>query len=64
MISTWETWSCAAHFVSRYGADALLRAAEGSDEVLATSDVAGAQVFAAIASRIDALVASPNGTLH
>ena len=64
MISTWESWACAAHFVSRYGAQASLRAAERSDELLATGDVMGSQVFAAILRRIDELVASPNGTLH
>ena len=55
-IGVWATWACAAHFVSRYGANASLRAAERSDELLAGGDVQGAQVFAAIVRRIEELI--------
>ncbi|MDG6078101.1 hypothetical protein E3U23_02690 [Erythrobacter litoralis] len=64
MINAWETWACAAHFVSRYGTDAPLRAAARSDELLAASDLAGAQAFASIVRRINELVAKPSSTLH
>ena len=63
-ISVWETWACAAHFVSRYGADASLRAAERSDELLAVGDVVGSRTFATIARRIEELTRHDEATLH
>ena len=63
-IGVWETWACAAHFVRLYGADASLRVAERSDELLAAGDVEGARAFAAIVCRIKALRGLENSTLH
>ena len=63
-ISVWEMWACAAHFMSRYGADASLRAAEISDELLAAGDVVGARTFATIARRIEELTRHEEATIH
>lgn len=56
MISEWELWACANHYVARHGADAPIIAAMRADELLAEGDLGGARTFQAIVRRIEQLL--------
>jgi hypothetical protein len=41
MLSEWELWACAQHYVKRHGEDAAVMAAFRCDELLAAGDTEG-----------------------
>lgn len=64
MISEWELWACANHFVTRHGEDAGIVAAMRADELLTAGDLDGAKTMRAIVRRIDQLLARGDGAVH
>ena len=64
MVSDWELWACANHFVSKHAEDAAIVAAMRADELLAEGDMEGARTFQAIVRRINELLAKPEGLVH
>jgi hypothetical protein len=45
LLSEWELWACAQHYVTRHGEDAAVFAAMRCDELLNASDFEGARNF-------------------
>ena len=64
MLSEWELWACANHFVNKLGADASIIAAIKVDELIECGELDGAKNFRAIIERIAQLLARPHGSLH
>jgi hypothetical protein len=64
MLSEWELWACANHYVQQHQADAPILAAMRADELLASGDLKGARNFQAIVRRINELLETPSGPLH
>jgi len=64
MLSEWELWASAQHYVSQHGEDAPVIAAMRCDELLDACDYEGARVYRAIIERIHRLLAPPTGLLH
>jgi hypothetical protein len=64
MLTQWELWACANHYVSHHHEDAPIIAAMRADELLAEGDLEGARNFCAIVRMINTLLAEPTGALH
>ena len=64
LLSEWELWACAQHYVTQHGEDAAVFAALRCDELLNASDFKGARNFQAIIERINKLLGPPLGLLH
>ena len=64
LLSEWELWACAQHYVTQHGEDAAVFAALRCDELLNASDFKGARNFQAIIERINKLLAASSGLLH
>jgi hypothetical protein len=64
LLSEWELWACAQHYVTRHGEDAAVIAAMRCDELLNASDFEGARNFQAMIERINKLLGPPLGLLH
>lgn len=64
MLSEWELWACAQHYVTEHGEDAGVMAALRCDELLDACDYEGARNFQAIIERINRLLETPAGPLH
>lgn len=64
MLTQWELWACANHYVSRHQADAAIIAAMRADELLAEGDLEGARNFLAIGRMINSLLAEQTGLLQ
>lgn len=64
MISEWEIWACANHYVEKHGADAPIIAAMRADELLAEGDLRGSRTFQKIVSRINELLSPPPAQLN
>lgn len=64
MLSEWELWACAKHFVDRHGEDAGIVVAMRADELLERGEFEGARNFHAIVQRINQLLAKASGALH
>ena len=64
LLSEWELWACAQHYVTQHGEDAAVIAAMRCDELLNASDFDGARNFQAIIERINKLLAASSGLLH
>ena len=64
MITEWELWACANHYIREHGEDAPVIAAMRADELLAEGDLEGARTFQSIARRINELLEGPSGALH
>ena len=64
LLSEWELWACAQHYVTKPGQDAAVIAAMRCDELLSTSDFEGARNYQAIIERINRLLEPSSGTLH
>ena len=56
MLSDWELWACANHYVKSHHEDAAIIAAMRADELLASGDEEGAKNFRAIVRRINQLL--------
>ena len=64
LLSEWELWACAQHYVTQQGEDAAVIAAMRCDELLDACDYAGARNYQAIIERINRLLEPPSGRLH
>jgi hypothetical protein len=64
LLSEWELWACAQHYVTQHGEDAAVIAAMRCDELLKASDFEGARNFQAMIERINKLLGPPLGLLH
>lgn len=64
LLSEWELWACANHYVASHGDDAPIIAALRADELLADGDLDGVDNFLAIIRRIHALLGKAEGALH
>ena len=64
MLSNWELWACANHYLKQHGEDAPIAAAMRADELLAEGDMEGVRNFQAIVRRIDQLLDPPTGAVN
>jgi hypothetical protein len=64
LLSEWELWACAQHYVTEHGEDAGVMAAFRCDELLEAGDHAGARNYQAIIERITELLDGRLGSLH
>nr|WP_166175731.1 hypothetical protein [Altererythrobacter segetis] len=64
MISNWELWACANHYITEHGEDAAVIAAMRCDELLDSGDHEGARNYQAIILRINQLLDRPPGPLN
>ena len=64
MLSDWELWACANHYVKQHGEDAPILAAFRADELMEKGELDGAANFREIVRRINDLLAKPDGPLH
>ena len=64
LLSKWELWACAQHYVTEHGNDAAVIAAMRCDELLDAGDFEGAKNFHAIIRRINQLLEPADGPLH
>lgn len=64
LLSDWELWACANHYVSAHGEDAPIFAALRVDALLAADDLDGANNFLAILRRIHILLGEAAGAPH
>ena len=64
MITEWELWAGAQHYVTEHGDDATVIAAMRCDELSAAGDLEGARTYRAIVRRINQLLEPADGALH
>jgi hypothetical protein len=64
VLSDWELWACANHYVEKHGPNAAVIAAMRADELLAEQDHDGVRNFTAIIARINTLLNGPTGLVH
>ena len=64
MLSEWELWACANHYVTRHAGDAPIIAAMRADELLEEGDFDGARNYQAIVRRINELIEPAHGRVH
>lgn len=64
MLSGWELWACANHYITEHGADAPVIAAMRCDELMEAGDLEGARNFHAIIRRINQLLGTPSALLN
>ncbi len=64
LLSDWELWACAQHYVTEHGEDAGVMAAFRCDELRDAGDHEGARNYQAIIERINRLLEAPSGLLH
>jgi hypothetical protein len=64
LLTDWELWACAHHYISKHQADAPIIAAMRADELLAEGDLAGARNYQEIVRRINRLLEMPAGPLN
>lgn len=64
MLTDWELWAIANHYVKKHGEDAAIFAAMKADELMEKGELEGAKNFCAIVRRINELLASPTGKVH
>jgi hypothetical protein len=64
MLTEWELWACANHFVRKHQADAPIIAAMRADELLSEGDLEGVRNYNAIVRRINQLLEEPDSGPH
>lgn len=64
LLTDWELWACANHYVANHGEDAPIFAALRVDALLADDDHDGANNFLAILRRIHILLGEATGEPH
>jgi hypothetical protein len=64
VLTDWELWACANHYVEKHGVDAAVIAALRADELLAEQDHEGVRNYSAIITRINWLLEGPTGLIH
>lgn len=61
MLSQWELWACAYHYLKKHQEDAPIIAAMRADELMAEGELQGAKNFRAIVRHINQLLETPTG---
>jgi hypothetical protein len=64
MLTDWELWACANHYIIKHQADAAIVAAMRADELMAQGDLAGARTYSEIVRPINRLLQMPAGPLN
>jgi hypothetical protein len=64
VLTDWELWACANHYISKHEADAPIIAAMRADALMAEGDLAGARNYQEIVRRINRLLSMPAGPLN
>jgi hypothetical protein len=64
MMSDWELWACANHYIAKHHADAAIHAAMRADELLAEGDLEGARNLQGILRRISQLIDPPTAGVN
>ena len=64
MLTNWELWACAQHYIKKHGEDAPIITALRADELLEAADHDGARNYRAIVRRINRLLEPPAGPLQ
>lgn len=64
MLSDWELWACAKHYLEKHGEDAPSIAATRADELLADGDFEGSRNLRVIVRRINQMLEAPAGPLN
>ena len=64
MITEWELWACANHYIREHGEDAAIMAAIRADELLAMGDMAGSRTFQRIVRHIGQLMEKSAASVH
>ena len=65
MLTDWELWACANHYIAMHGDDAAVIAAMRCDELFAEGDLDGVRNYRAIVARINRLLDPiPDGLLN
>ena len=64
MVSAWEQWAVANHYVTKHGVDAPLHLAIRADELLERGDLAGSRTFISIMKKSEELLTAPAGQLN
>ena len=64
MLTDWELWACANHFVNKHGMDAPIIAAFRADELSEAGDERGAANFRAIVRLCNEMLSAPTGMSH
>lgn len=63
MITDWELWACANHYVKIHGEEAPIVVALRIDELLARDEHDGAEIFLVIMQRVEVLLNLPAGSV-
>lgn len=64
MLTNWELWAIANHYVKKHGDNAAIYAAMKADELMDEGELEGAKNFRAVVRRINALSDKPNSAVH
>ena len=64
LLSGWELWACAQHYVTQHGDNAGVMAAFRCDALREAGDHEGARNYQAIIARINALLEPPHSAVH
>ena len=64
MMTEWELWACANHYIREHGEDAPIMAAMRADELLSGGDLVGSRTFQSIVRRINQLLEAPSGAVN
>jgi hypothetical protein len=64
LLTGWELWACAQHYVTRHGEDAGVIAALRCDALFAQGDLDGARNYRTIIRRIEQLLAPAAGPVQ
>jgi hypothetical protein len=64
VLTNWELWACANHYVTKHGENAGVIAAMRCDELLDACDYEGARTYQAILQRINQLLDPPSVSLQ
>jgi len=64
MLTEWELWACANHYVEKHDDDAAIIAAMRADELLEEGDLEGVRNYHAIVRRIHKLLEPATGALN
>jgi hypothetical protein len=64
VLTEWELWACAHHYLKKHLDDAPVIAAMRADELQGEGDLEGARNYRAIVRRINELLECPAGRLN
>jgi len=64
MLTDWELWACAQHYIREHAEGAPVVASLRADELLEEGDDEGARTYRGIVRRINQLLDPPSGPLN